>query len=225
MRAHIMISTIFMLAPLSVAGAQDHPSGYDDSWYRGDFWSGEYPDGFSVTSDMTVNIRADTDLSLPRDIACDLKKNATYHVWNVDRVIEDALFFVSYTKITNATLTGDLETTLDPEVNGASIDVSFRKGDAYRYLAYLGEGAFMLDYKGGHYVGYADLLDASNLADPEPAYDEWIGITCPNGTSGWLFMGDVADLPGTEPARVTRYGYALDLDAPEPAYDDVDMGD
>lgn len=207
-------------AILPASGSETAMAAYDDTWYRGEFWGGEYPDGLSVTQDTEIAIRADTDLTLARDIACTLPKNATYHLWNSDRVESDKLVFVAFSKITPATITKDFNTVLDDEQGENSFDVNFRKGETYRYLTYFSEGAFLIEYKGVHYIAYDNLWEVTDFGAEEALVHEWLGLTCANGNSGWLFMDEARDLPGIEPARVWQWGWALDLDAPEPVLDE-----
>src|SRR5215470_12579568 len=72
---------------------------YDASWYRANGWSGEYPDGFTMASNVATKIRGSLNLDAPKIISCVLRKGATYHQWNKKRVISDRLEFISFTKI------------------------------------------------------------------------------------------------------------------------------
>lgn len=191
---------------------------YGGDWYRGDFWSGEYADGFSVTAPTTIAIRADTDPELPRGISCDLPVNATYHPWNSERVESDTLRFVSFTLKDEMTLEQAFSTTLGPERGDNWRDVDFKKGDRWTYLAYLGEGAFVMEYEGETYFGDQSLWEVSksSLPDDIDDYHEWLGLTCANGEEGWLFIADIRGVETIERPRVPRYGIAIDLDAPEP---------
>ena len=45
---------------------------YDDSWYRASYWSGEYPNGFSVAKTTTIQLRPSLDPKAAKTIACEL---------------------------------------------------------------------------------------------------------------------------------------------------------
>jgi hypothetical protein len=85
---------------LTASEGLDRPtSQYDASWYRANGWSGEYPDGFTMTGNVTTKIRGSLNLDAPKSISCMLRKGATYHQWNKRRVSSDRLEFTSFTKI------------------------------------------------------------------------------------------------------------------------------
>src|SRR5690348_10914559 len=87
-----------------VVGAATSASAYDASWYRATSWSGEYPNGFTVAADVTVNIRASPVPEAAKSRPCLLREGATYHEWNKKRVRSDKLEFVSFTKISTYAL-------------------------------------------------------------------------------------------------------------------------
>src|SRR6267154_4009891 len=85
---------------LTASQGLDHPTAkYDASWYKANGWSGEYPNGFTMASNVTTKIRGSLELDAPKSISCVLRKGATYHQWNKKRVISDRLEFISFTKI------------------------------------------------------------------------------------------------------------------------------
>src|SRR5690349_6958998 len=62
-----------MLALAASAAAAVPPNGYGEGWYVSEFWSGEYPPGFSVTrKDTVVQARVRMDKTTPREVACKL---------------------------------------------------------------------------------------------------------------------------------------------------------
>jgi hypothetical protein len=77
------------VAFLPAVGAAGPAFSYDASWYKAKSWSGEYPNGFTMTADVTISIRGSLDLDAPKSISCALKKGSTYHVWNKKRVVSD----------------------------------------------------------------------------------------------------------------------------------------
>lgn len=204
---------LFLLLAADSASAQSVMQ-YDDNWYRGDFWSGEYPDGFSVLKDTIVLLRPRLDPAVERSIECPLAAKATYQQWNIGRVAAEALDFVSFTEIVDMVVTEPYEATLYAETDSAETSVAFKAGDTWRYLAYYGEGAFLMQYKGVNYTGDQGLDDASKVVrEGARGYDEWLRINCANNKWGWLYMGDVKvdDVTFGAP-NITEYGSAADLD-------------
>lgn len=187
---------------------------YGDGWYRGDFWSGEYPDGFTVLKDTTMLLRPRLDPAAEPSIDCPLAAKATYQQWNTDRVAAEGLDFVSLTEIEDMVVKEPYEATLYAEIDSTETTIAFKAGDTWRYLAYYGEGAFLMQYKGVNYSGDQDLADVSkSTREGARGYDEWLRINCANNKWGWLFMGDVAidDVTFAGP-NITGYGVATDLD-------------
>ena len=186
---------------------------YDQSWYRATFWTGEYPAGFTVLKDVTVELRPRLDPKADKTVACDLPAKATYQAWNAARVDEQGLTFVSFTKIAEYKLTKDYEATLYRSDDGTEQQVSFEAGDSWRYLTYYAEGAFLLEYEGVRYDGDQSLFEVSEEIGSNEGYDEWLRINCPNNQWGWLFMGDITidDLTFAAP-NITGYGESRDLD-------------
>jgi hypothetical protein len=59
---------------LTASQGLDRPNAkYDASWYRANGWSGEYPDGFTMASNVTAKIRGSLYLDAPKSIACVLR--------------------------------------------------------------------------------------------------------------------------------------------------------
>jgi len=214
MRTISMAAAMLGMALLAVpALAAD--GAYGDNWYRGEFWSGEYPDGFTVLKDVTVKLRATLDPKAEATIDCALPAKATYQPWNSARVNADGLQFVSFTEIEDMEVTKDYETTLYNNLDATATPVKFAKGDKWKYLAYFGEGAFLMEYDGVRYDGDQDLMEVSKAVGggAEKDYDEWLRINCSNQMWGWLFMDEIVkdDVNFTAPNIVT-YGEAADLE-------------
>ncbi|MEC9367644.1 MAG: hypothetical protein VX871_03030, partial [Pseudomonadota bacterium] len=86
-----------LLAFAAVTAAAPLPvRAYDASWYKTDFWAGEYPRGFTLDRNLRIAIRARDDPGASRNIDCALPKGATFHPWNDRRVKSSRLAFVSY---------------------------------------------------------------------------------------------------------------------------------
>ncbi len=204
-------AAIVALGVIGPAAAKDGVA-YDDSWFRAPFWGGEYPDGFTVLKDVTVQLRPVLDPMAEKTIACDLPGGATYQPWNASRVEEQGLTFVSFTKIGDYKLKGDFEATLYRSDDGTQTPISFKQGDTWRYLAYYGEGAFTLEYEGVRYDADNELFEMSMQMGDAGGYEEWLRINCSNNRWGWLFMGDIEIGNGTFDApNITDYGRSEDL--------------
>jgi hypothetical protein len=187
---------------------------YDASWYRAAGWSGEYPNGFTMTVDVTTNIRANPDPDAPKSQSCFLREGATYHEWNKKRVRSDKLEFVSFTKIATHALKTDYAAHVWRTPSNRAVVIHFKKGDQYQYLAYGAEGTFLIRHKGGIYMADQGLAEKSvevpPLIDKENNYDEWLKLTCANGARGWILMAEIRNAPGFSEPNIVEYGVARD---------------
>lgn len=185
---------------------------YDDSWYRSNGWGGEYPNGFTMTADTAVELRADTDPEAAASIACLLGKDATYHQWNEARVASDKLEFVTFSAIETYRLKKNFTADAQPNDGGKDVKLRFKKGDQWEFLTYIGEGFFLMRHRGRIYQAGQDLVEASDPlgASDDHQVDEWLKLTCANGATGWLLFADTQDKPGFGPPNITDYGHAAD---------------
>lgn len=198
--------------PAAAATAPAAPPAYDDSWYRTDGWSGEYPDGFSVLKDITVKLRPVLSPSAERTIDCALPTKATYHPWNSARVAEQNLDFVAFTRVQDWEITTAYDALFYSDVDGSEYTVHFAPGDRWRYLAYYAEGTFAMEFQGKPYTGDQGLIDASKQIGTTEGYEEWMRIDCPNNMWGWLYMRDMVidDVTFGGP-NIGEYGSSSDL--------------
>ncbi|RMF04408.1 MAG: hypothetical protein D6773_06490, partial [Alphaproteobacteria bacterium] len=134
---------------------------YDASWNRTDFWAGEYPNGFTLTRDVSVMIRSEPLPEAPRTIACALRKGETYHPWNAARVKASGLEFLSFVKIVTYRIEKTGTLTLYDARTGKEEKVAFSPGDQWTYLTYYGEGAFRMAFRGKQYEADQSLFDIS----------------------------------------------------------------
>lgn len=187
---------------------------YGPDWYKAEFWSGEYPNGFTVLKDTTLKLRASLSPTAEKTIDCPIPAKATYQMWNMSRVLDDGLTFISFTEKDVMKASKAYDATLLRYDGSGSLDVSFKPGDEWTYLAYFGEGAFLMEYDGNEYEGDQDLYDVSEAVKAgDRGYDEWLRINCSNNQWGWLFMGDIDkdEVTFTGPNIVT-YGQAADAE-------------
>ena len=184
---------------------------YDDAWHKVEGgWSGEYPNGFTVKSNVTVSIRPNLDLDAPKSVPCLLRKGATYHQWNTKRVAADQLQFVSFTKISTYEVNSDFAAQATIEPDTGTVTIHFKRGDRWTYLSYVAEGEFLLRFGETIYHASQDLLDASTEVSRGEGYDEWLGLKCANGAVGWVLFRDVAHLPEFGSVTIDSHGTAED---------------
>lgn len=207
----LLATGAFFVVPPAMAQSVN---AYGEDWYRAEFWSGEYPNGFTVLKDSVLKLRPALDPKAEKTIDCPVSAKATYQQWNGPRVQEEALSFVSFTEIDEMAITEAYDATLYRHDDATEVAVSFKPGDKWRYLAYFGEGAFLMEYDGVQYDGDQDLFDHSESVKPgERGYEEWLRINCSNNRWGWLFMGDIAkdDVAFSGP-NILGYGEAADAE-------------
>lgn len=200
------------IVTLATGGAQ---AAYEDGWYKTPFWSGEYPRGITMESDQTVQIRTSPDPDVAPTIACTMPQGATYHPWNIARVEADQLEFVTFNPVITHTVVADGVVMAFPPDAMEPVEVSFTQGDTWDFLAYLGEGFFIIRYEGVTYeVGQEmyDFSEASGAAADDRQSDEWLHLTCANGERGWLNLNEALGQPGFAPANLTSYGEASDVE-------------
>jgi len=190
------------------------PSSYDTSWHRENFWSGEYPNGFTMAASLTIPIRTRPDPAAAKSLSCRLKRGATYHVWNKSRVTSDRLRFVSYTRIETYQLKADHKSNLTRTSDREPIDVRFKSGDRWSLLAPLYEDIFLMEADSTTYFASQDLIDHSERlgvsVNKHIVQDEWLGLKCANGTAGWILLGEIKDNPGFADPNIAGYGEAKD---------------
>jgi hypothetical protein len=156
---------------------------YDQTWYQANFWSGEYPNGFSIVKDgVSIAARGTTDLDAPADIQCALPKKAVFHPWNGARQAE----YRTYSKIVPMVANEDLQI-------GFTEVAQVRAGETIEYLVYGAEGMFFVRYNGVEYEADQELLTKVTYDEKamETPQDEWMNVTCLDGSSAWIFMRDL----------------------------------
>src|SRR5260370_15862867 len=115
------------VAFLPAVGAAGPAFSYDASWYRARGWSGEYPDGFTMAADVTLNIRGSPDSDAPKSMSCVLRKGSTYHQWNKKRAGSDRLEFISFTKIATYELKAGFTVEVSRKSAGRDTTIRFTK--------------------------------------------------------------------------------------------------
>lgn len=198
-----------------VLGAAMPASAYDDSWYKTDFWAGEYPEGFTIKQDVTTKIRKEPDHKTAREIECSLKKGETYHQWNEARVKSSKLEFVSLVKKVVYIIKEPASLALIDEESEKDTKINFDNGDEWTYLTYYAEGAFRMEFKGVVYTAEQSLFEVSGekgAVGPNSIHEtsEWMKLTCANGKTGWLLYEEVFKLPQLEKPEFPEYGVAID---------------
>jgi len=188
---------------------------YDATWYKTDFWVGEYPHGFTLEQSVTTLIRTAPDPLAAMTINCTMTKGATYHPWNSERVASSKLEFISYVPTETYVIKKPATFTLRNERTDIDEKITFGTGDEWTYMTYYAEGMFKMSFKGTAYTADQDLMEASQEKDTEALtkvrfVDEWMKLTCANGASGWLLLGDVLGKPPYGSPNFVDYGVAKD---------------
>src|SRR5260370_4601556 len=199
------------VAFLPAAGAAGPAFSYDACWDKARVWSGEYPDGFTMAADVTLNIRGSPDLDAPKPMSCVLRKGSTYHQWNKKRSVSDRLEFISFTKIKTYELKASFTAEVSRQSDSRDTTIEFKKGDRWSYLAYLAEGNFLIKFGDTVYVAGQDLYDESTdveapVKSGRSTNDEWLKLKCANGTVDWVCFNEVKNTPGFSKANISGYG-------------------
>jgi hypothetical protein len=200
-------------------------SGYDSSWYISEFWSGEYPKGFSVTRpDTVVQARRSMDKAAPREVACKLPYLAVIHPWNKRRIAQSEVRFWSATKIVHLIVKEPF--LFEDFSRDGRGKVRLEKGDVIDYIRNDAEGSFEVRIAGKEHTAGQDLFDhVQDVPADQFVEDDWAALTCVGGNRAYIFLDDlglgsddrkeqVAGISEPGPGQ-TGYGHARDLTAAE----------
>lgn len=173
---------------------------YDSSWYRSDYWSGEYPPGFQVyKKGIKVLGRTSVDQNEVPSVSCILKRNKYAPGLALPKAT-----YVEMTKIVDMFAKADFDYTThvyNPETDTFDEKIiSIKAGDKIEYLAYGAEGWFQARHNGIAFD--ADQSIFENVDYPEdvngvsPFEDhQWIYLSCVNNVSVWLMLTDLMVSP------------------------------
>jgi hypothetical protein len=211
-------------SPARSGNAAAPPSGYDSAWYVSEFWSGEYPPGFSVTvPDTVVAARARMDKAAPREVACKLPYLAVIHPWNRSRIAKSKIKFLSATRIVRLVAKEPFDfATQDARPR----KVHLNKGDVVEYIRNDAEGSFEVRIAGKQYTAGQDLFDhVEDVAQDQFVEDDWASVTCEGGNRAFVLLADLmldSEKAGERAAGISPvgpgqvgYGKARDLTAAE----------
>ena len=56
-------------------------------------------------------------------------------------------------------------------------------------------------------------MDITDIRDSKGEEDEWVRVTCADGSQPWLLYDEVVAAPGIAPSPITGYGDASDIAA------------
>ncbi len=160
-------------------------AGYDKTWHQAEFWSGEWPHGFSVVKpNVTVPARTAMDTDLKPTISCKLPYRAVFNPWNTARSKASNAHYWTASKI--VTMTAKQDFTFVDE----AVKLPIKKGDTLEYLIYYGEGSFAVRIRGKTYRGDQDLLEKMESVPDSPNH-EWLRLTCVDGQTAWIYLPDL----------------------------------
>lgn len=220
-----LLCALIILAAAGANALGQTPSGYDKSWYVSEFWSGEYPPGFSVTRpDTVVRARQAMDKAAPRDVACKLPYLAVIHPWNKRRIAKSNIRFFSATKIVRLVAKEPFE--FEDAGGNARNKLRLKKGDTIEYIRNDAEGSFEVRILGKQYTAGQNLFDhVEEVAQDQFVEEDWVQLTCEGGTRASILLSDLmldsedpaARIAGISPVGPgqTGYGRARDLTAAE----------
>ncbi|MEM7330211.1 MAG: hypothetical protein AAF437_15820 [Pseudomonadota bacterium] len=186
--------------------------GYPDGWELQPFWSGEYPNAFTVTQEgVTVMGHETITYGVYPPIYCGLPQKATYSPWNGARRETDNLEFVAMVYPTTFTIMED--TSVEVFVGDGVEQLALSTGDQLIYKSYLAEGFFIAEKDGVQYELNEGELPPSTEFQQGPDDQEWVQVTCADaeGTRAWIQYQDAIGAPGVEPYEYTGFGEAADL--------------
>lgn len=202
--------------PATVTGLADSNGietiGYPDGWELQPFWSGEYPNAFSVTQEgVTVMGHETITYGVYPPIYCGLPHKATYSPWNGARRESDDLDFVAMVYPTTFTIMEDA--VVEAFVGDGVEQLALSAGDELVYKSYLAEGFFIAEKDGVQYELNESELPQSTEFQQGPEDQEWVLVTCDDAekTRAWILYEDVLGAPGIEPYEYTGFGEASDL--------------
>jgi len=182
------------------------------NWRASEGWPGEYPAGFTVARQHTRMLRAAPKLSASRTIRCTFPTGATYHIWNPNRVRKQDLRFVSMQE--TSTFRVNVPTSVFyTDQDKRSQSMILRKGDVWKSIRYFAEGLHEAEFEGKAYEAEQNLFqNSTQIAGPDrPQLQQWLGMTCPDGRTGWLNMADTQNDERLNGPNVVEYGKASDL--------------
>ncbi len=186
---------------------------YDESFAITDFWSGEWPDGFTVTADDVVLMgRVEPHPSYPQEISCPIAKNTNVNPWNSERADADDWEFMTANQRTKITMTEDV--TLDTGFSEAPKTLELKAGDVLMYEVYYAEGFFQASFEGEYYeINEADLNRKAEYEQGGQT-DEWVNVECAygKGDRAWLLLSEVQGQLGIGIVSFDAFGIASDLD-------------
>lgn len=178
----------FLFAAILVLSGNVYAA-YDDSWYQTEFWSGEWPPGFSVIKEgVVVPARRGMSKEMPTTFNCPLPYKAVFHPWNDRRNQLSDVHYWTASKIVNMTVKDAFTFNND---EGVKIDM--KPGEIIKYLIYGSEGSFLISIRGLEYVAYQELFNHV-VSVPDKAFveDRWLQLNCDNKMM-WIYLNDLYD--------------------------------
>lgn len=186
--------------------------GYPEGWEVQLYWSGEYPNAFSVTEPgVTVMGHETITYGVYPPIYCGLPEKATYSPWNRARNEADRVDYVSM--VFPTTFTIEETVTLSVLVGDGEEELTLNAGDQLTYKSYLAEGFFIAEKDGILYEMNEADLPRSTAFQEGPDDQEWVHVTCDDAeqTRAWILFEDAIAAPGVERYEYTGFGEAADL--------------
>ncbi len=205
--------TLLFLCASTVLGAAAFAA-YDSSWYQTQFWSGEWPNGFSVRRVGVVVVGRNTmDLDEVPSVNCELPIKAVFHPWNTARNELSNAEYHTASKIVPLRVKEEFDIPAD----GEKPALHMTPGMVIEYLIYHSEGSFAIRVNGVEYEGDLDMLEhLEEGLEGRTQQDQWLKLTCVNGVTTWLNFADLSDPDWQDGLNdvgngLKEYGLAEDL--------------
>lgn len=199
---------------LSSKGAVTSNAVYDESWHMTPFWSGEYPDGVSITEEgVVLAARRQAHPDVPVTLECPVDYLGNYHPWNLTRSAAENLEFMTMTKITKVPVISDFVVLVESPDRASKKEYTFKAGDSISYLGYLAEGYGLFKLKGQNVTLPLDeFANDTKWPDDVNMIDQWMTMSCAEKT-GYIYLKDLVGLTGVELGLhgISGYGEAADL--------------
>lgn len=169
---------------------------YDNSWYKADYWPGEYPAGFSVIKKgVKIPARSEMTKDVAVSLQCPVEFKSVYHEWNQKKRAE----YTTFSKIVPLTVKEDFEFLASYE-DEEEVRIPLKKGDVIEYLVYGAEGWFTVRINGKEYGADQDLFTKVEDVDQNSFQDdEWLTLNC-GGQKAYVLFSDLytVDADGNE---------------------------
>ena len=176
--------------------------------YEAPFWTGEYPQGWQITKDLTLKGRNDSNQKQAANVECQLKKGTVLHNWAIcdknpkmkfmtRNVIVKYRVIKPFDIFPNPPETDNDEGDDDGEPVQPIKPVKVAKAEIIEQLTHLSEGFIRYRRVKTGEIFDAFLPDDSLNIFPnqeEKPEEAWLQVECENSVSVWFMMDDLGKI-------------------------------